>query len=89
MVYASIHVYKKKCMDMVDRYIQRNPQITTRTVIGSRHDLLTITAGTVIRFATVTLSDPAYCRAITLIDLIGFDALFFLSSADALLLSIY
>ena len=58
MAYASIHVYKKKCMDMVDKYIKRKPQITTRTVIGSRHDSLTITAGTVIRFATVILSDP-------------------------------
>ena len=66
MAYASRHVYKKKVYgDMVDRYIKRKPQITTQTVIGSRHDLLTITAGTVIRFATVILSDPVYFRAIT------------------------
>ena len=73
-------------MDMVDRHIQRKQQITTRTVIGSHHDLLTITAGTVISFATVILSDPAYFRAITHL-LIRLDLM--RSSADGLLLSIY
>ena len=38
---------------MVDRYIQRKSQVTTRTVIGSRHDLLTVAAVTVIGFAIV------------------------------------
>ena len=57
---------------MVDRYIQRKPQVTTRTVIGSRHDLLTITAGTVIRLCTVIL----HCD----IDWIRFDAHFFVSA---------
>ena len=55
MVYASIHVYKKSVWIWLTGIFRENRKFTTQTVIGSRHDLLTITAGTVIRFATVIM----------------------------------
>ena len=86
MVYEKwLHVYKKMCMDMALMHQVYSEKTTTMIPLepssSSRHDLLTITADTVIRFATVILSDPAYCRAITLLlNLIGFDAHFFVSA---------
>ena len=68
MVYASIHVYKKTVWIWLTGIfrLRENRKFTTRTVIGSHHYLLTITAGTVIRFATVILR-PDIFRAITLL----------------------
>ena len=53
MVYASIHVYKKSAWIWLTGIFRENRKFTTQTVIGFHHDLLTITASTVIRFATV------------------------------------
>ena len=75
MEYASIHVYKKRVWIWLTGIFRENRKFTTRTVIGSHHDLLSITAGTVIRFATVILR-PDIFRAITSIGLIRFDAHF-------------
>ena len=57
---------KKSVWIWLTGIFRENRKFTTRTVIGSRHDLLTITAGTVIRFATVILR-PDILRAITLL----------------------
>ena len=68
---------KKSVWIWLTGIFRENRKFTTRTLIGSHHDLLTITAGTVIRFAKYCDLETRHIQGNhTLIGLIRFDAHF-------------